>query len=383
MKLVNKIAALGLTLLWVACTWGQIRNVTINTNSEEGKFLQQASDQTDPAKKIALLEEFLTKYPSHEAVDYVHLQLQAEYLKVNNFDKSIENGLAVQAKAPDDLEVAHLMVKGAEGKGDPVQLAAAVEKAHALAQKAAAAPKPSSDTQAEAWQRSIDLAKQVEDYNQYALYNAAQKQATPQGKAVVLDTLRKDFPGGQFAKTVDAQLIAAYQQAGDNAKMLEVMQAALANDPTNENYLFVIAANSLDPAKGKLDVAQANAQKILQTLPDKPKPANMSDEEWAKSKSNYIGLAHSVLGRALANQNQFAPAEKELLIAAADLKGNDQPLAEVIFYLGFVAAKQEHRRDAINYLTQASKIQGPYQAPATDLLNKIRAAAPKAKKAQQ
>ena len=376
-----KIAALGLVLLWIAPAWGQLRNVTINTSSDEGKLLQQAGDQSDPAKKIPLLEEFLSKYPSHEAAGYVHLLLQGEYLKTNNWDKSIEQGLAAQAKAPDDLEVAHLLVKGTEGKGDAPQLAAAVDKAHALAQKAAAVPKPSSDTQAEAWQRSVDFAKQVEDYNQYALYNAAQKQTTPQGKAVVLETLRKDFPGGQFAQTVDAQLIAAYQQSGDNAKMLETMQSALAQDPTNENYLFVIAENSLDPAKGKLDVAQANAQKILQTLPNKPKPPNVSDEDWTKSKDNYLGLAHSVLGRALAGQNQFAAGEKELLIAAAALKGNDQALAPVFFFLGYCGAKQEHRRDAMNYLTQASKIPGPYQAPSTDLLNKIRAAAaPKAKK---
>jgi len=374
---IQKLAALALGLIWILPGYGQIRNIGINPASEQGQLLQRANDQNDPNRKIQMLEEFLTKFPADEAVGYVHLQLQGEYLKVNNFDKSIENGLAAQAKAPEDLEVAHLLVKGAEGKGDASQLVAAVGKAHELAQKLAAAPKPSGD--AEAWQRGVDFAKQVEQYNQYALYNSAQKQATPQGKILLLETLRKSFPGGEFDKSIDSQLMLAYQQVGDNAKMIEALQGALANDPTNETYLFLVAEANLDPNKGKLEAAQANAQKILQTLPSKPKPANVSDDEWAKTKNNYLGLAHSVMGRALANQGQFASGEKELLLAADALKGNEQALAPVLFYLGFCGAKQEHRRDAVNYLTQASKISGPYQAPATDLLTKIRGATAKAK----
>src|SRR3989442_83537 len=96
--------------------WAQLRNVTINTESDEGKLLQQAGEATDPAKKIGFLEEFLNKFGSHDAAGYVHLQLLTEYLKVNNFDKAFEHGEAAQKKAPEDLELAHFMVKAAEGK---------------------------------------------------------------------------------------------------------------------------------------------------------------------------------------------------------------------------------------------------------------------------
>jgi len=58
----------------------------------------------------------------------------------------------------------------------------------------------------------------------------------------------------------------------------------------------------------------------------------------------------------------------------AALKGNNDALAPVLFYLGFCSAKLERQRDAVTYLTQASKIAGPYQAAAADLLKKIRAA---------
>jgi tetratricopeptide (TPR) repeat protein len=367
------ILALGLVLLLAGPGGAQIRNVTINSESEEGKLLQQAGEETDSAKKIAMLEEFLSKYGSHDAAGYVHLQLQAEYLKVNNFDKSVEHGEAAQAKAPNDLEIAHLLVKGGEGKGDAQRLVAAVEKARDLAQKAKAAPK-TSDGDEEAWKRSVDFAGQVDQYNQYALFGAAQKQTAPQAKVLLLDTLRKDYPGGQFDKSLDAQYVVAYQQLGQMDKMAEAAEGALAGEPDNEAYLYLAGEAYMDPSKGKVAQAEANAQKILATLPNKPKPANVSDDDWAKNKSTYLGLGHSLLGRSLANQGKFAPAFKELQVAVTALKGNNEALAPVLYFLGFCGAKLERHKDAITYLTQASKIPGPYQAPATDLLNKVRAA---------
>src|SRR5262249_21671401 len=142
------VATLFVVLLSAVPGSAQIRNVTINAESEEGKLLQRAGEESDSAKKIAMLEEFLTKFGSHDAVGYVHLQLQGEYIKANNFDKSLEHGVAAQAKAPDDLEINHLLVKGAEGKGDPQQLATFVERTHALAEKVKATPKPSDADEA-------------------------------------------------------------------------------------------------------------------------------------------------------------------------------------------------------------------------------------------
>ncbi len=368
------VTTLFLLLVTAAPGAAQIRNVTINAESEEGKLLQRAGEEPDSAKKIAMLEEFLTKFGSHDAAGYVHLQLQAEYIKANNFEKSLEHGQAAQTKAPEDLEIAHLLVKGAEGKGDPQQLATFVERAHAMAEKVKATPKPAEGDEAETWKRSTDFAGQVELYNQYALFGVAQKTATPQGKVQMLDLLRKYYPGGQFDKSLDAIYVVAYQQLGQSDKMTQAAEAALANDPTNEAYLYLAGEGYTDPNKGKVAQAQANAQKILETLPTKPKPANVSDEDWAKHKSTYTGLARSLLGRSLATQGKFAPAHKELLAAAAALKGNNEALAPVYYFLGFCSAKLERHRDAVTYLSQAAKIPGPYQAPASDLLGKVRAA---------
>ncbi len=369
-------AVLGLLLSLTVPTWAQssIRNVTINAETDEGKLLQQAGDEKDPAKRVAQLEEFLAKYASNEAAGYVHYQLLTEYLKANNFDKAAEHGTQTLAKAPDDLEVAYLAIQALEGKGDAPGLIALVEKTNVLANKAASAPKPAEADQAESWKRDADFAAQVKQFNEHALYATAVKAATPQAKIQLLDALRKNYPGGQFDKALDPIYFYAYQQTGDNAKMLASAEAALANDPANETYLYLIAEANSDPAKGKLDDVQKNAQKILDTLPAKPKPEGVADDAWNTNKNTYLGLAHSLMGRSLAGQGKCPAAVKELQTATTSLKGNDQALAPVYYFLGFCSARLERHKEALNYFALASKIPGPYQAPSADMLGKIRAA---------
>jgi tetratricopeptide (TPR) repeat protein len=357
-----------------AAGWGQIRNVTINTESDEGKLLQQAGEQTDASAKIKLLEEFLAKFGSHDAAGYVHLQLLTEYLKLNNFDKAIEHGQKAQEAAPQDMEVAHLLVKAAEGKGDAAGLVKMVDNAHAIAQKTAAAPKPSDSEEEANWKRNVEFAGQVQQYNQHALFGVALKQTGAQDKVLLLDTLRKHYPENQFDKNLDAQYVDAYRQLGQHDKMVVAAEAALNNEPDNEAFLYIAGESYLDPAKGKLAQAQANAEKILATLPGKAKPQGIDDAAWATHKSTYTGLANSLLGRALAQQGKFGPAQKSLLAAAKDLKGNNDALGQLYYFLGFCSVKLNQTNAALNYLGQAAKIPGPYQAPANDLLGKVRAA---------
>ncbi len=366
--------SLALAGLALAPAAAQLRNVTINAESEEGKLLQQAGEESDAAKKIGLLEQFLAKFAAHDAAGYVHLQLLAAYLGANNFDKAIEHGTAAQKKAPDDMELAHLLVKSAEGKGHAETLAANVERTHALAEKAKAALKPADSDEAEAWKRSVEFATQVQQYNQHALFSTIVKQTAPQGKVLLLDTLRKLYAGGQFDKNIDAQYVVAYQQLGQHDKMTQAAEAALVHESDNEAYLFLVGDSLVDPAKGKLAQAQAYGQKIVDTLPNKPKPAGISDEQWTEHKNTYLGLGRSLLGRALANQEKHAPAHKELLAAVAALKGNNAALAPVYFFLGFSSAKLNRPRDAVTYLGLASKMPGPYQAAAADMLKKVQAA---------
>src|SRR5947209_18265108 len=92
--------------------------LTVNSETEEGRLLQQIEQQSDPAKQQALLEQFVTKYPKHEAAAWVYGQLQALYLKQEQFDKALEVATQALAIDPDDLDSAYHALKASEGKKD-------------------------------------------------------------------------------------------------------------------------------------------------------------------------------------------------------------------------------------------------------------------------
>ena len=69
-----------------------IRNPSINTESEEGSLINQAILSEDPAEKAKLLEAFVEKYGEHGQIGYVYLQLQGLYVEEKNFPKVLEYG---------------------------------------------------------------------------------------------------------------------------------------------------------------------------------------------------------------------------------------------------------------------------------------------------
>ena len=56
---------------------GQRQGVIINDRTPEGRMLQQVSQESDDARKIALAEQFLAQYPKHEGAVWVYSQMAA------------------------------------------------------------------------------------------------------------------------------------------------------------------------------------------------------------------------------------------------------------------------------------------------------------------
>src|SRR5437764_12447626 len=92
-----------LMLLALAANCQQRHKLVVNSNTDEGKLLEQIEQQTDDSKKQALMEEFIAKYPKHEGAAWVYGQLQPIYTKQNQFDKALEAGDKALALAPEDL----------------------------------------------------------------------------------------------------------------------------------------------------------------------------------------------------------------------------------------------------------------------------------------
>src|SRR5688572_19890391 len=79
----------------------------INTETEEGKVLQAIGTEADAARKMQLMEEFVTKFPKHEGAGWVLSQLQPAYAKAGNFDKALEAGEKLVVLDAMDIDAAY------------------------------------------------------------------------------------------------------------------------------------------------------------------------------------------------------------------------------------------------------------------------------------
>jgi tetratricopeptide (TPR) repeat protein len=121
----------------------------------------------------------------------------------------------------------------------------------------------------------------------------------------------------------------------------------------------------------------AKAITYAQKLVDAAK-ADAADAD--KSRKVYAGVGHNVLGFAYLKQEKTASAVPELKAAAALLKGQEeQQYGRALYGLGFAYGKLNKLTEARDVLTEAVKVQSPWQAMSQDLLTKVNAARAKGK----
>src|SRR5579863_4241364 len=96
------------------------QNVVINPGTPEGQILQNLGQETDDARKVTLGEDFLSKYPKHEAAGWVAAQVESGLLAQKDYDKVLEVAEMAYANGP-DMDGAYYALKAAAAKGDVEQ----------------------------------------------------------------------------------------------------------------------------------------------------------------------------------------------------------------------------------------------------------------------
>ena len=95
-----------LALLAMAAAMVQAQNA-YDPNTPDGKIVFQITQENDDTKKQALLEQLVTTYPDSKQAPWAWAQLQAAYLKAQQYDKAIDAGQKSLAGSPDQTEVAY------------------------------------------------------------------------------------------------------------------------------------------------------------------------------------------------------------------------------------------------------------------------------------
>lgn len=353
------------------------QKLVINTDSPEGKLIQQMTQESDPAKKIAEGEQFLAQYPKHDGVSWVCGQLAPAYLKNGEYDKAMDAASKALAHDPANLEVSYNGLKAAEAKKDPDLVAKWAKQTSEIARKIVKAPQPSDASQTDDWKKRVDYAHQVDVYTEYALYATALQGGDGNKTITLFETLQEQNPQSEYLPKLYGPYLVALNQTGQAAKVLPFAESAIQHDPNNEDLLMVLAngaMNQKDNAK-----ALQYSSKLVDAMSTKAKPEGMADADWEKKKAATLGRAYWMEGVIHAEQKKYLEADKELRQALPLIQDNEPLKAGALFYLGvanYTLGKGKSRQrlvDALKFSEESAAIKGPYQAMAQKNAQSIRA----------
>ena len=203
---------------------------TVNAETPEGKMLQQIGQETDAAKKLAMMEQFASQFPTHDATGWVYSQMQVAYSKAGDSDKAIATGEKLLALDGMDVDAAYANLKASEAKKDADGVLKWSSVTSDIAKKTVAAPKGAGQSDEE-FAHAVDFAKQVDTYTEYSLYATAAAEQDPQKVMKLADALEKRNPNSQYIAMVLPRYSVAARQANALACCCRVWRASLSTRP--------------------------------------------------------------------------------------------------------------------------------------------------------
>lgn len=369
-------AAFAVFLLALGTAFAQRHKAPIVPNTPEGELLSQIGSETDEAKKLALLEQFAEKFPDHGAVAWVYEQLIAAETKAGAFDKAMAFGEKVLAIDPGDARSAHAALKAAEAKRDAEAIVKWSNRTAEIAEKNVASSRPEGMDE-DLWAVELDFSKQVILYTEYSLYAAVLQAPDPQKRIMLAEALDKRNPDSQYAPAVAEQWFVALMQAGRGEDAVALANRMIDKGKGSAEMMLAAAGAMI----GKKQSARAIelAAKAREASAAAAKPEGVSGADWQARQAQIAGRASWIAGVAHAAENRWAEADKALREALPAVRGDQNMLAEALFYLGVAnyrlgeAGETDRIKDALEYSRQCAAIPGRFQGPANTNIKAIRA----------
>lgn len=354
---VTVVATLTLALPVLAQQRYQLKYVP---GTESGGQIELIQHHLDVGKKVEHIQRFLERYPTHESTDYLMEYLMVVHTQGQAWDKVIEWGEKLTARHPEDLDAVYRMATAAERLNDPAKKQSYQKRLIAVATATVAAKQPPKDLAADLWTANQALAKEILEREETTIFIAAVSEKDVRTKIRLCESFQKTYPKSKHVDQLWPHLLAAYRAVGDQHKTLWAAEKLLGTDPTDLDALLLIAQSSMDTRANYAKVI-TNANRILQNVQSKQRPAGYSPEEWDKRKAYYIGTANLLLGNVFVNQNAFQPADKHLRAALNYYRTADQTQAGILFYLGWSNYHLERYQEAAGYFRQCMSITGPFK----------------------
>jgi len=194
--------------------------------------------------------------------------------------------------------------------------------------------------------------KQIKDPAEYNAYVGAIQQQDPGAKISGLEAFLAQYPNSVMKEDALEVLMAAYQQTGNQAKVMDTANRLLTTNPNNVRALVLLAYN--ERAAQKWADAKDHAIRGLQALPNMTKPDNVSDADFEKQKAHLATLLNSVAGFSALQLKDNATAEKYLRAA---VEGDPNNVENVYPYaLACLTATPEDDVNGLFFITRAANL---------------------------
>ncbi len=196
-------------------------------------------------------------------------------------------------------------------------------------------------------------------------YQAFLREREPAKKIRLANDFLKKYPKGPLAERVDAGLVNVYRGQQDWKDCYQSADAALALQPDDVDVLTTVGwtiphvYTPSDPdADQELDRAEKYAKHAIEVLAKMPKPAGLTDEQFAAAKAARSFQAHSALGLVYFRREDYDNSAKEL---AESTKGNPTQDPTDLFVLGVDLQNLNRHSEAAAAFRGCSQIAGVLQ----------------------
>jgi tetratricopeptide (TPR) repeat protein len=174
----------------------------------------------------------------------------------------------------------------------------------------AASPQPQASQPQASPAQPQTQKKEIKDPAEYNAYVGAVQQSDPAAKISGLEAFLTQYPNSVMKEDALELLMGTYQQANNQAKVIDTANRLLAANPNNARALVLLAYN--ERAAQKWADAKQHAERGLQALEKMPKADNVSEADFAKQKTQLAGLLNSVAGFSALQLKDYAEAQKYL-----------------------------------------------------------------------
>ena len=160
---------------------------------------------------------------------------------------------------------------------------------------------------------SKSQAPVIKDPAEYNAYMGAAGQHDAAARISGLEAFLVQYPNSVMKAEALEALMGLYQQAGNQAKVIDAANRLLAADPDNARALVLLAYN--ERGAQKWADAKQHAERGLQALAKMTKPEGTSDADFQKQKTQFAAVLNNVAGFSALQLKDYAAAQKYLRVA--------------------------------------------------------------------